>query len=115
MKFRELIEQWEEQASEVLSAREYRFRLPLADAARVAALADLYPRRDIEGILTDLVGAALDEVERAFPYVQGARVIAEDDQGDPIYEDAGPAARFRELTREHAAALAREAGQPAES
>jgi hypothetical protein len=67
------------------------------DAARVEALAELYPSRSLDDILRDLVGAALDEVEAAFPYRKGSRVIAEDDRGDPIYEDAGPTARFREL------------------
>ena len=33
------------------------------------------------------------------PYVAGSKVIATDDQGDPIYEDTGPTPRFIELTR----------------
>ncbi len=35
------------------------------------------------------------------PYVAGKRVIATDEQGDPVYEDAGPTPRFMELARQH--------------
>ena len=98
MKVRDLIEHWEQHAAEPLSAREYVFKLPLQDAARVTALAEIYPQRSVETIMTELLSAALDEVEEAFPYIQGTRVVAEDDQGDPIYEDTGPAVRFRTLT-----------------
>ena len=97
MKVRDLIERWDEASAEPLTVRRYCIHLPVHDAARVEALAELYPSRTLDDILRDLVSAALDEVEEAFPYQQGPRVIAEDDRGDPIYEDAGPGARFREL------------------
>ncbi len=113
MRVRDLIEHWEETAAEPLTVREYRVRLPVEDAARVAALAEIYPRRGIEDILTELLTASLDEIEEALPYVQGTRIISEDDQGDPIYEDAGPAARFRDLTRRFARELSSEAAQAA--
>jgi len=97
MKVRELIDRWEEESAEPLTARKFCIQLPVQDAARVEALAELYPSRTLDDILRDLVGAALAEIEEALPYRQGLRVIAEDDRGDPIYEDAGPASRFREL------------------
>ena len=50
----------------------------------------------------------LDELEVAMPYVQGTRVIAEDDRGDPIYEDVGNTARFHTLIKKHVATLERE-------
>ena len=65
MRVRDLIEHWEETAAEPLTVREYRVRLPVEDAARVAALAEIYPRRRIEDILTELLTAALDEVADA--------------------------------------------------
>ncbi len=97
MKVRNLIERWEETSAEPLTARRYCIPLPVQDAARVEALVQLYPGRRLDDILRDLIGAALDEVEEAFPYRQGSKVISEDEQGDPIYEDAGPASRYREL------------------
>lgn len=100
MRVKDLIKQWEEAAPQALTAREYQIKLPVRDAARVAALAEIYPQRSIMQILTDLLSSALDEIEEGLPYVQGARIIAEDDQGDPIFEDIGPTPRFRTLTEE---------------
>ena len=34
------------------------------------------------------------------PYVPGKKVISTDEQGDPLYEDAGLTPRFTELTRQ---------------
>jgi len=34
------------------------------------------------------------------PYVPGNHVIAEDDYGDPIYEDLGPTPQFYSLSHE---------------
>ncbi len=62
---------------------------------------DLYPGMDKERIITDLISAALDELEAAMPYVPGERVIREDDHGDPVFEDTGPTPRFLELARAH--------------
>lgn len=110
MQVRDLIERWEEGSADPLTVRKYCIHLPVQDAARIEALVQLYPRRRIDDILRDLVGAALDEVEAAFPYRQGPKVISEDDQGDPIYEDAGPASRFRELAARFAEELEAQAG-----
>jgi hypothetical protein len=60
--------------------------------------------------MADLIRAALDELEVAMPYVPGNRVIAEDDYGDPIYEDLGPTPRFYSLSHE---ILRKLAGAPA--
>jgi len=102
MKARDLIKHWDQSAGDPLSAQSYTLRLPLEDASRVRALAEMYPRRAIADIISDLLHAALDEVEASLPYQQGTRVIAEDEQGDPIYEDTGPAARFRQLASRYA-------------
>lgn len=111
MRVRELIRHWNEAAADTLTAREFKIRLPVREAARVMALAEMYQTRSIEQILTDLLSAALDEVEEALPYVQGSRVIAEDDQGDPIYADAGPTPRYRELSERFARELQEEAAR----
>ncbi len=74
-------------------------RLPLDDAARLEALATLFAGQSIEEMVTDLLGAALDELEAAMPYEKGPKVISRDDHGDPVYEDIGLTPRFVELTR----------------
>lgn len=101
MTLRELLKNWEETSSAPLTEREYAIRLTLKDAARIAALAEMYPSRSPEQILTELVGAALNELEHRLPYIEGENVTSLDELGDPIYEDVGPTSRFVELTRKH--------------
>lgn len=105
MRFKELLRSWSEAGGAPRSARELAVRLPLDDAARLAALAEMFPGRTPEQLATELLGAALAEVAAAMPYVAGERVIATDEQGDPVYEDVGPTPRFMELVRAHRARL----------
>ena len=99
MKVKDLINEWESKAGEKLTVKEYNLKLPLHDAARLEALANMYPGRTLTQIATELLSAALDELEEAFPYIQGNHVIANDDYGDPIYDDAGPTSKFIGLTK----------------
>src|SRR5947207_3472272 len=99
--FKELLNSWREQAAAPRTARAYAVRLPVDDAARLAALAEMFPGRAPEQLITELLGAALREIAAAMPYVPGKRVIATDEQGDPVYEDAGLTPRFMELARKH--------------
>lgn len=111
MKVKQLLEQWETSARVTLTARQYAIHLPVPDAARIAALAEMYPRMSEQQIITDLLTAALDEVAATLPYIQGEHVISEDDRGDPIYEDVGPTPRFHTLTRHHTRLLEQETKQ----
>jgi hypothetical protein len=99
VKFKPLLERWKKAPAPARTAAEYAVRLPLDDAARLHALAELFPGQPIEGMVTDLLAAALDEVAAAIPYETGPKVISRDDQGDPVYEDVGLTPRFVELTR----------------
>ncbi|MCC5812974.1 MAG: type 1 pili tip component [Ectothiorhodospiraceae bacterium] len=108
MKVKQLIEAWEESASEIRTANEYRVKLPIHDAAKLSALREMFPGRSESDLITDLLSAALDDLEAAFPYVQGQRIVAEDEHGDPIYEDVGDTPRFRELSKKHLAKLQQE-------
>ncbi|MDT0635541.1 type 1 pili tip component [Spectribacter hydrogenoxidans] len=108
MKVTELIEHWRAGDGEPRAAREYRLRLPVYDAAKVAALTELFPGLTEERILTDLLSAALDDLSASFAYVEGNDVVARDEEGDPIYADAGLTPRFHEAARRHADALKRE-------
>jgi hypothetical protein len=101
VKFKELLDTWRQNAAGARTAAEYAVRLPVEDAARLHALVDLFPGRTREQIITDLLGAALQEVAAAMPYVPGKKVISTDEQGDPVYEDAGATPRFAELTRQY--------------
>jgi hypothetical protein len=101
MSFKSLLDSWSKQEPPAITDRDYSVRLSVNDAARIHALADLYPGMVLERIITDLLSASLDELEAAMPYVAGERVIREDDHGDPVYEDTGPTPRFLELTRQY--------------
>ena len=101
MAYSELLKDWSRRPAPLKTRESYTVRLPVDDAARLHALAELHPAVNPERIITDLLHVALDEIEAAMPYVPGARVIREDDFGDPVYEDAGMTPRFLELAREY--------------
>lgn len=101
MSFKDLLESWRESAAQPRTATEYAVRLPVDDAARLAALSEMFPGRTPEQLITDLLGTALQEIETSMPYVAGKKVISTDEQGDPIYEDVGLTPRFVELTRKN--------------
>jgi hypothetical protein len=99
VKFKSLLDRWKKEAAPQKTAREYAIRLGLDDAARLHALAELFPGQPLEEILSDLLRAALEEIAAAMPYERGSKVISRDDHGDPVYEDVGLTPRFVELSR----------------
>lgn len=101
MKIRELAKQWEQTAKGRLTKTGYAVHLDVEAAARLAALAEMYPKRSPEELLGELIGAALEELEASFPYIQGQHVVATDEEGDPLYEDVGPTPRFLALSRRY--------------
>ena len=101
MSFKDLLESWRDTAAQPRTATEYAVRLPIDDAARLAALAEMFPGRSPEQLITDLLGAALQEIATSMPYIAGKKIISNDEQGDPIYEDVGLTPRFMELTRKN--------------
>lgn len=101
MKVSELITVWEKTAAGELTDESFNVRLPVEDAARIAALAEMFPRRSREEIITDLLAAALGEIEAGLPYIRGSTIVETDEQGDPVYEDIGPTPRYLELWHKH--------------
>lgn len=101
MKFKELLDSWSESARPVKTARQYAVRLNVDDAARIHALAEMFPGHTEEDIITDLLSVALQELEGSMPYRPGAKVISQDEQGDPIYEDVGLTPRFGQLVKKY--------------
>jgi len=99
VRFKELLEAWRHDAAGARTVSEYSVRLPVDDAARLHALAEMFPGRTREQLITELLSAALQEVAASMPYVPGKRVISTDEQGDPVYEDAGLTPRFTSLSR----------------
>jgi len=101
MKIRELAQHWEENAKGRLTQTGYTIHLDVEAAARLAAITEMYPKRQPEELLGELIGAALEELEKSFPYVKGSTVVATDEEGDPLYEDVGPTPRFLALSRRY--------------
>jgi hypothetical protein len=101
MKPEDLLKVWSAPDNTRLTAQQYSVRLPLHVAARIAALCEMYPRRTRTDMISDLLSTALDQVESGFPFVKGRDTGFTEDDGAPVYEDAGPGARFRSLTEKH--------------
>jgi hypothetical protein len=101
MPFTDLLQTWRTQPARQKTRQLYSIQLTTGDAARLHALVELFPGTEQEQIVTDLLHAALQEIEAAMPYAPGNRVIREDDFGDPVYEDVGMTPRFLELIRKY--------------
>jgi hypothetical protein len=78
-------------------------------AAKIPALCELYPNKTRTEIVGDLLTTTLVEVEKAFPSYEG-RKLAEDPDGEPIYEELGPVYDFRIATDRYYKELERELG-----
>ncbi len=113
MKIRELAQEWERNAKGAITHSTYQVQLPIEDAARLAALQEMYPRRHVEELITDLLSCALEELEASLPYKPGDKVVEVDEMGDPMYADAGMTPRFLELSRKHLHELQDEHKKPA--
>ncbi|TWI58762.1 hypothetical protein IQ22_00474 [Pseudomonas duriflava] len=114
MKISELVKEWEQTATGRMSHAQYNLVLDIESAARLHALHEMYPKRSVEELLSELVSAALADLEAHFPYVKGTTVVATDELGDPIYEDVGPTPRFLELSRKYLKQLSQADAQPQE-
>jgi len=110
--FKELLDSWRQSAAAPRTAMTYAVRLTVDDAAQLAALAEMFPGRSAEQLISELLTAALKELAAAMPYVAGRRIISTDEQGDPVYEDVGPTPRFMELARLHRRALEQRPPRP---
>jgi len=99
VKLNDLIHEWEKTSGHPKLLNHFEMELPPYEAARVQALAEMYPGKTPESILKDLIVAALNELEESMPYVPGYKVISKDDLGEPIYDDIGPNPLYKALTK----------------
>ena len=105
MKASDLLNHWENEFGEPLTDASYELPLNIKDAARIEALAEMFPGCTRERLMRDQVSAALADLTSGFPYVAGDQVVAQDEDGDPIYEDVGPTPQFLKLTRKHLSSM----------
>lgn len=107
MKVKDLVSKWQTDAATEPPGPTYQVRLPIYDAAKIAALCEIFPGVDEQRILGDLIGAALGDVSSAFAYEPGDEIAGYDEAGEPMYTDAGLRPRFQQLARRHAEQLER--------
>ena len=50
-----------------LVSKQFSFRFPVHIAAKIAALAEIYPQKNRTQIVADLLTAALDDLEKSLP------------------------------------------------
>lgn len=110
-KMQPLLARWQTIARSPAPRLSLQTELDYHDAARLQALAELYPGCDIASLMADLLHQALNDLEESFPYIHGERKVGEDEFGDPVYEDIGLTPRFLELTHKHLHALQTQAGK----
>ena len=103
MYLKQLVECWENHANGHLTKETYQVRLAVEDVAKLEALAEMYPKRSKEQIISELLSASLGQLEASFPYIQGTKVVATDELGDAIYEDVGPTPRYLSLAKKYLA------------
>jgi hypothetical protein len=100
---------WSAPDNSRLTAKQSSFRLPVHVAAKLAALADIYPQKSKTQIVGDLLAVALAEVEKGLPAFPG-RFFDKDDDGEEMYEATGPVEQFRTLSNKYYAELESELG-----
>ena len=101
MPFKTLLDAWAAEEAPTRTAETYQVHLTTGDAARIHALAELFPGVNHERVITDLLAVAVAQLEAAIPYVPGDKIIREDDFGDPVYEDTGMTPAFLELVKKY--------------
>lgn len=101
MKIKDLVKYWDKHARGRLTRDAYFMALSDQYHQRLEKLSALYPMKSSEDLIRDLISAALDELETSFPYEQGTRVVAYDEDGFEIYEDQGLTPTFVSLSQKH--------------
>ena len=101
MKIKDLVNYWDKHARGRLTRDAYFMALSDQHHKRLEKLAALYPMKSSQDLIRDLVSAALDELETSFPYVQGDKVVAYDEDGFEIYEDVGMTPQLVSLSQKH--------------
>lgn len=99
--FNHISNKWQQFGQGKVTSRAHVIGLSAADASLLDQLCRRYPRLTREIILRDLLEAALTDFEQSIPYVAGDKVVALDEMGDEIYEDAGITPTFLNLSKAH--------------
>lgn len=113
MKSKQLHSVWSAPDNTRLTSKQSSFRLPVHVAAKLAAIAEMYPTKTRTQIVGDLLSTAIEEWASELPSVKGLqvdRISTPDGPTVKIFEEVGPVGRFQKLTNKHYAELEKELG-----
>lgn len=100
MRVRDLANYWGLRKKPAKTEKFYEIQLTDTNAAKIAAIAEVFNVASDEDVIADLLAAALDEFAESLPYKQGTKVVALDEENDPIYEDIGLTPKLMRATEE---------------
>ena len=100
---------WSAPDNTKLTAKQASFRLPVHVAAKLAALAEMYPQKSKTQIVGDLLAAALAEMEKGLTSHRGEHWHTDEHDGE-LYWAVGPAQDYRTLSNKHYKELEKELG-----
>lgn len=112
MKSSDLHNLWTAPDNSRITSKQFSFRLPVHVAAKLSALAEMYPQKSRTEIVGDLLATALDEVVKGMPYIQGQSIGYIHEIEEEIFEDIGPATTFWKLADKYYRELEIEMGNP---
>lgn len=98
---KQLLNKWKKNDREKQGVKQICIDLPLSVAARILALNEMFPGRNEEQLINDVLSAALYDLEELMPYQQGRTIICQDEFGDDIFEDVGPGPQFQSATNKY--------------
>ncbi|MCG8668826.1 MAG: pilin assembly protein [Pseudomonadales bacterium] len=105
MRVRQLAQRWGLNNKTAQTTKSYTLEIQDTDAARIAAIVELFDVCCDEDVISELLTAALDEFEEALPYKSGPKVVALDELNDPIYEDIGLTPKFMKIKEQMLVAM----------
>ena len=122
MKTIHLHDVWSGPDNSRLVSKQFSFRLPVHLAAKIAALGDMYPQKNRTQLVSDLLTAAMDNLEVNLPFEKGqsdtteneyyAKLHAEQEgyEHEKAYMITGARSRFRRLTNKYYKEFEKELG-----
>lgn len=87
-----LLHDWEKRARGIKGRQLESLAINKSDSIKLEALAHMYGLSK-DDVVSTLIHEALHELEAKMPYIPGSKVIRIED-GEEIYEDAGPMPRY---------------------
>jgi hypothetical protein len=110
MKSSDLHNLWSAPDNSRITSKQFSFRLPVHVAAKLAALAEMYPQKTRTEIVGDLLSTAIDEVAKAMPSYDGKIIGRVPETGEEIYDQYGPSVTFWTLADKYYKELEKEMG-----